>query len=285
MCGTCVAEYSVMSPSGPGTASSRRGSIAFGISARLDVSPRDDDIGVRRAAARSRRCRDARRSTAFVPEVGMDERARPRSSALATSTIASTGLVVDLDELSRVLRLRTRLGEDDRDAVALVAGRLGERIVRRVLHVLGHRPGARHRRLPVVLEVGGREDGDDAVRLPCLVGRDPGDARARVRAADDDHRRAFPAAPCCRRYVPRPVSSDRSSRRLTGEPTYGRPLLGRRSRTPSPPLRPPGRPRRCCGSRCTGRGFPRGPRGSRPRSSPSPCSISETAAITMPGVQ
>ena len=32
MCGTCVAEYSVVSPSGPGTASMPRGSIAFGIS-------------------------------------------------------------------------------------------------------------------------------------------------------------------------------------------------------------------------------------------------------------
>ena len=32
-------------------------------------------------------------------------------------------LVVDLDELGRVLRLRARLGDHDRDAVALVARR------------------------------------------------------------------------------------------------------------------------------------------------------------------
>ena len=44
-------------------------------------------------------------------------------------------------------------------------------------------------------------------------------------------------------------------------------------------------PRRCCGSRCSGRGCPRGRARIASRSVASPFSISETAAITMPGVQ
>ncbi len=59
-------------------------------------------------------------------------------------------LPVDLDELRRILRLRPALRDHHGDAVALVARDVGERVVRRVLHVLGDRPGARHRSLPVV---------------------------------------------------------------------------------------------------------------------------------------
>ncbi len=70
-------------------------------------------------------------------------------------------LVLDLDELGRVDGIRTRIGDDDRDAVPLVVhlrDREGE--VLGALHVLGHRPGARHGRLPVVAQVGTREDAD-----------------------------------------------------------------------------------------------------------------------------
>ena len=73
-------------------------------------------------------------------------------------------LVVDVDELRRVDRVRPRVGDHDRDAVALVVHLAdGEREVLRALHVLGHRPGARHGRLPVVAQVGAGEHGDDAV--------------------------------------------------------------------------------------------------------------------------
>ena len=60
-------------------------------------------------------------------------------------------LVLDLDELGRVLGERAGLGDDDGDTVALVARLVGrEREVRRHLDVLGHRPGARQPALPVL---------------------------------------------------------------------------------------------------------------------------------------
>ena len=97
-------------------------------------------------------------------------------------------LVVDLDELGRVDGVRTGVGDHDRDAVALVVDLADrEREVLGALHVLGHRPGARHRRLPVVAQVGAGEHGDDALggRRSRRVDRD--DPRVRVRAADDGH--------------------------------------------------------------------------------------------------
>ena len=54
-------------------------------------------------------------------------------------------------------------GEHGGDAVAGVARLLlRQRVVRRVLHVLGDRPGARHRRGPRLGEVVAGVDGDDA---------------------------------------------------------------------------------------------------------------------------
>ena len=97
-------------------------------------------------------------------------------------------LVVDVDELRRVDRVRPRVGDHDRDAVALVVHLAdGEREVLRALHVLGHRPGARHRRLPVVAQVGAGEHGDDAVGGLRRRGVDRRDPRMRVRAAHDRH--------------------------------------------------------------------------------------------------
>ena len=98
-------------------------------------------------------------------------------------------LVVDVDELRRVDGVRARVGDHDRDPVALVVHLGdGEREVLGALHVLGHRPRARHRRRPVVAQLGAGEDGDDALgRL--RGGRvDGGDLRVRVRAPDDRHR-------------------------------------------------------------------------------------------------
>jgi hypothetical protein len=65
-------------------------------------------------------------------------------------------LPVDVDELRRVLRLGPALRDHHRDAVALVTRDVGERIVRRVPHVLGTGRRTRIARLPVVGEVGGR---------------------------------------------------------------------------------------------------------------------------------
>ena len=108
-------------------------------------------------------------------------------------------LVLDLDELGRVLRLRARLGKHDRNAVALVPGDVRQRVVRWVSHVLRDRPGAGHGRLPVLREVGRREDGDDAFRLAGGGDVHAGDVRVGVGAADDDHVRPCQPAPCCRR--------------------------------------------------------------------------------------
>ena len=96
-------------------------------------------------------------------------------------------LPVDLDELGRVTCLRAGLGDNDGDPVALVASHVGQRVVRRVPHVLGDRPSARHRSLPVVLEVGRREHGDHTVCFPGRLEVDSLDTRVRVRAANDDH--------------------------------------------------------------------------------------------------
>ena len=76
-------------------------------------------------------------------------------------------LVVDLDQLCRVLGERTTLRDDDGDAVALEARLVdGERVVRRHLDVLGDRPGAGKRALPVLREVGSAEGRDDAFGRP-----------------------------------------------------------------------------------------------------------------------
>ncbi len=97
-------------------------------------------------------------------------------------------LVLDVDELGRVDGVCARVCEHDRDAVTLIVHfRDGEREVLGVLHVLRHRPGARHRRLPVVTQIGAGEDGDDPRRRFCCGGIDRRDPRVRVGAADDDH--------------------------------------------------------------------------------------------------
>ena len=97
-------------------------------------------------------------------------------------------LVVDVDELRRIDRVRARVRDHDRDTVALVVHLAdGEREVLRALHVLGHRPGARHRRLPVVAQIGAGEHGHDALGRLCRGGVDRRDPGVRIRAADDRH--------------------------------------------------------------------------------------------------
>ena len=97
-------------------------------------------------------------------------------------------LVVDGDELGRVLRRCARVGNDDSDRVALVARLVGrERAVHRRGRVLGREPGGRKRSLPVVREVGSGEHRDDAFGRSGLRRVDALDGRVRVRAADDGH--------------------------------------------------------------------------------------------------
>ena len=85
---------------------------------------------------------------------------------------------IDVDELRGVLRERAALGDDDRHGIALVA-RLadGERIVRRRLDVLRHRPRARQAALPS----SARSAPENAATTPsaCSCGVDvhPHDAR------------------------------------------------------------------------------------------------------------
>jgi hypothetical protein len=97
-------------------------------------------------------------------------------------------LVVHLDELGRVPGGGGAGRDDDRDRVSLVARLVErERPVLRVLHVLGDGPGARHRRLPVLAQVGSREDRDHAGGAPRGVEPDAPDACVRVGAAHERH--------------------------------------------------------------------------------------------------
>ena len=95
-------------------------------------------------------------------------------------------LVLDLDELGRVLRDRPRLGHDHGDAVADVPCLVeGEREVRRHPDLFGYRPGAGQRAGPVGGELGTAEGGDDTLNLAGRGEVDLADPRVRVRAAHD----------------------------------------------------------------------------------------------------
>ena len=208
-------------------------------------------------------------------------------------------LVVDVDRLERVDGGGLAARHHDRDRLADVAD-LVDRERRPVRHhdVLGDRPGARQRSLDV---------GDVP---PVNTATTPGCERAAeasmrvMRACAIGLRRiamcSMPGSTMLSVQLVRPVMSRASSLRRRGAPTSA----GRSSVTvmPSPPRQPwhqrcdrrrecAWRPRRrrrlgrCSGSRCTGTGCPRCPRGSASSlglgSSPS----SDTAAMIMPGVQ
>ena len=97
-------------------------------------------------------------------------------------------LVGDVDQFRRVLREGARLGYDDGDAVSLIARLVDrKREMLRRSHLLGHRPRARQRALPIVAKVGAGEDGNDAVGRPGGLGVDRGDSRPRIGAADNGH--------------------------------------------------------------------------------------------------
>jgi hypothetical protein len=85
-------------------------------------------------------------------------------------------LVVDLDQLGRVLRLQIGLGDDERDLVADVAHLLpGEHRMRRLVHRLAvlavDQPAARQPADLRIDQLGAEHDVDDAGRLLRGVGR------------------------------------------------------------------------------------------------------------------
>ncbi len=99
-----------------------------------------------------------------------------------------TRVVLDVDRLDRVVGDRVAVGEHDGDAVTdVVDGVDGDRMVRRVEHVLGDGPGARHRRRPLIGEVGTGVDGAHAGHRGGSRGVDRHDRGAGVRAAQHGH--------------------------------------------------------------------------------------------------
>ena len=152
---------------------------------RLVVAPRHDDVGVLELLARGVRVQPP--DVALVrTEIRMDER-NAVVQRLRHVRDRVERLPVDVDKLGGVLRLGAGLGDHNGDAVSLVARDFSERVVRRVLHLLRDGPCARHRRLPVVPEVRGRERRDDPVGRLRRREVDRRHAGMRERAADDGH--------------------------------------------------------------------------------------------------
>ena len=92
-------------------------------------------------------------------------------------------LVVDVDELERVVRLIRRFGDDDADDVADVADEVARAaaVCRHLQVRVGQQPRARHRLQRVNFRAG--EDGDDAGRALRARRVDACDARVCMRAA------------------------------------------------------------------------------------------------------
>ena len=97
-------------------------------------------------------------------------------------------VVLDVDGIERIAGLGVGPGEHDRDPVADVVHLVhGQRVVRRVLHVLGDRPRARHRCGPQVGQLGAGEHLDDAGQTLRRRRVDRRDAGVGERAAQDGH--------------------------------------------------------------------------------------------------
>ena len=190
-------------------------------------------------------------------------------------------VVVDDDELGRVAGGRGVAGDHHGDAVTgEVHGVDGQRRRLRGLLVRRDRPGVRQARLGEP-EVGGGVDRDDAGKRAGLVGVDPGDAgmrRGRAHHGQVQHPGQGDVV------GPAGAPGDEAGVLLAGPGlpelrggglSGGRHLLSSlppargspwaRPRPASSPARHSARPARCSGSRCTGRGCPRCPRGPRAR--------------------
>ena len=191
-------------------------------------------------------------------------------------------LVVDLDELRRVLGGAAARRRDHRDRVADVARLVDrERLVLRRIRVLGRNPRARQRALPLIGEVGARPRRDDARVREGRVDVHVLDSRVRVRAAHDAEKDHPGLRSCCPPTAPGPAGASCL--------LFARPA--RRSCAPISTsagaliVPPPRSPRRCSGSRCSGRCSPRARAGSRPRSGSGSPRAGSTAASTIPLVQ
>ena len=242
---------------------------------RLDISVLHDHVRtvVERARLELPHVRDVR------AEAVVHERRSLRCGRLDVDEHGQR-LVVDLDELGGIDRVSARVGQDDRDAVALVVDLIDrEREVLGILHVLGHRPRTGHRCLPVVAKLRAREDCDDAGAVLRGGRVDRRDAGVRIRAADD-------------RHEDHPVQLDVVDVRASAakerivllalERRADEPRLGRghdptpaAAATASTMLWYPVHRQR----------LPSSPLLIAARSPASPLSINETAAITIPGVQ
>ncbi len=94
-------------------------------------------------------------------------------------------LVLHVDRFERVAGRGGAVGEHARHAVSRIARlRLGERVVRRVLHVVGDGPRARHRPAPLIGQVGARVRGPNAGNGERARHVDRRDAGVGVRAAE-----------------------------------------------------------------------------------------------------
>ena len=172
------------------------------------------------------------------------------------------GLVVDLDQLERVVRLVGVLGDDDGDDIADVANRLlGDAGIGRDLQVgVGHEPCARHR-LEGVCRVRPGVDGEDAGcarRTGCV---DLPDRRVGMRAAQ--HRRMHHAGQGD--VVGIGCGSGEQPGIFTA-PDARAEQSGRHAISPPPPRPRGARLGRYFDTRCSGTGCPRGRAGSPRRS-------------------
>jgi hypothetical protein len=95
-------------------------------------------------------------------------------------------VVVDDDRFHGIARLLPGLGHHDRHALAGETGFVDcQRPMLRALHVVGDRPRAGKRVLPLASQVGAGEHGDDPRHAERLGRVDRADPGVRVRAADD----------------------------------------------------------------------------------------------------
>ena len=171
-------------------------------------------------------------------------------------------LVLHVDRFERVASGGLAVGEHARHAVSRVARlRRGERVVRRVLHVVGDRPRARHRSAPLIGQVGSGVRRPDAGHGQRARDVDGGDAGVGVRAAqhgevqgagDLDVVRELGFAGEERRvFAPQQPLADHSGPFLRGRHlgapsrSVDRSVTCRRRRAPTA---------RCCGIPCSGTG-------------------------------